>query len=223
MSCTFDVRLRTLLACLHAKSLSCIQLFMTPWTIARQAPLSVGFSSQEHWSGLQRPPPGNRPDSGSNPWLLRLPARTGGIFTTRAAWEAQELCLALDIKGSERLLIRFFWKLPLLSFTLKSMVRFELIFIHGVRFQSRFIFLFIFLPLVPFVKQSALPPLNCFCVFVVSQLSTFVWVCLGSLSAPLIRVSTPLQTPPSLPKKSWAETDPSIFSFLFSSFLRFSI
>ena len=31
----------------------------------------------------------------------------GGIFTTRAAWEAQELCLALDIKGSEHLLIRF--------------------------------------------------------------------------------------------------------------------
>ena len=107
MSCTFDVRLRTLLACLHAKSLSCIQLFMTPWTVARQAPLSVGFSRQEHWSGLQRPPPGNRPDSGSNPCLLRLPARTGGIFTTRAAWEAQELCLALDIKGSEHLLIRF--------------------------------------------------------------------------------------------------------------------
>ena len=37
---------------------------MTPWTVARQAPLSVGFSRQEHWSGLPRPPPGDLPDPG---------------------------------------------------------------------------------------------------------------------------------------------------------------
>ena len=36
---------------------SSIRLFGTPWTVARQAPLPMGFSRQEHWSGLPRPPP----------------------------------------------------------------------------------------------------------------------------------------------------------------------
>ena len=39
---------------------SCIQLFATPWTVAHEAPLSVGFSRQEYWSGLPFPPPRNR-------------------------------------------------------------------------------------------------------------------------------------------------------------------
>ena len=53
-------------------SLSCIPLFATPWTVAHQAPLSVGFSRQEYWSGLPCPSPGNlpHPDQGSNPGLL---------------------------------------------------------------------------------------------------------------------------------------------------------
>ena len=38
--------------------------FMTPWTVARQAPLSMGFSRQEYWSGLPFPPPGDLPDPG---------------------------------------------------------------------------------------------------------------------------------------------------------------
>ena len=36
---------------------SCVPLFATPWIVARQAPLSMGFSRQENWSGLLRPPP----------------------------------------------------------------------------------------------------------------------------------------------------------------------
>ena len=51
------------------------QLFVTPWTIARQAPLSVGFSRQEYWSGLSFPPPGEL----SNPGSLAL---AGRFFTT---------------------------------------------------------------------------------------------------------------------------------------------
>ena len=39
-----------------------VQLFATPWTVAHQAPLSIGFCSQEYWSGLPCPPPGNLPD-----------------------------------------------------------------------------------------------------------------------------------------------------------------
>ena len=44
--------------------LSCVQLFVNPWTVAHQAPLSMGFSRQEYWSGLPFPPPGDLPDQG---------------------------------------------------------------------------------------------------------------------------------------------------------------
>ena len=44
-----------------------VRLFVTPWTVARQAPLSMGFSRQESWSGLPRPPPGDLPDPGLKP------------------------------------------------------------------------------------------------------------------------------------------------------------
>ena len=47
-----------------AQSLSRIQLFATPWTVAHQAPLSMGFPRQEYWSGLPCPPPGDLPDPG---------------------------------------------------------------------------------------------------------------------------------------------------------------
>ena len=46
---------------------SCVQLFVTPWTVARQAPLSMGFSSQGYWSGLPFPSPGYLPDPGIKP------------------------------------------------------------------------------------------------------------------------------------------------------------
>ena len=46
---------------------SCVQLFATPWTVARQAPLSMGFSRQEFWSGLPFPSPGDLPDEGIEP------------------------------------------------------------------------------------------------------------------------------------------------------------
>ena len=46
------------------KSLSHVQLFATPWTVAYQAPLSMGFSRQEYWSGLPFPSPGDLPNPG---------------------------------------------------------------------------------------------------------------------------------------------------------------
>ena len=54
-----------------AKSLSHVQLFATPWSVALQAPLSMGFSRQEYWSGLPCPPPGDLPDQWSDPGLLK--------------------------------------------------------------------------------------------------------------------------------------------------------
>ena len=53
--------------CFHARVLSHVQLFVTPWTVAQQAPLFMGFSSQEHWSRLPFPSPGDLPDPGIKP------------------------------------------------------------------------------------------------------------------------------------------------------------
>ena len=51
----------------EVKSLSRVQLFETPWTVAYQASLSMGFSRQEYWSGLPFPSPGDLPDPGIEP------------------------------------------------------------------------------------------------------------------------------------------------------------
>ena len=45
-------------------TLSHVQLFVTPWSVAHQAPLSVGFSRQDYWSGLPLPSPGDLPNPG---------------------------------------------------------------------------------------------------------------------------------------------------------------
>ena len=67
-----------------------IQLFVTQtlWTVAHQAPLSMGFSRQKYWSGLPCPPPGDLPDSGIKPICLMSPALAGRFFTTSTTWEA---------------------------------------------------------------------------------------------------------------------------------------
>ena len=71
-------------------SFSCVQLSVTPWIVALQPPLSMGFSRQEHWSGLPCPPPGNLPDSGIEHTSLMFPALAGGFFTTSATREAPD-------------------------------------------------------------------------------------------------------------------------------------
>ena len=48
--------------------------FVTPWIVAPQAPLSIEFSRQEHWSGLPRPPPGDLPNPGNEPRSPELQA-----------------------------------------------------------------------------------------------------------------------------------------------------
>ena len=58
------------------KSLSHVRLFVTPWTIAYQAPPSMGFSRQECWSGLPFPSPGDLPDPGIEPGSPTLQAGT---------------------------------------------------------------------------------------------------------------------------------------------------
>ena len=56
------------------ESLSGVRLFATPWTVAYQAPLTMGFSRQEYWSGLPFPSPGDFPDPGFDPGSPALQA-----------------------------------------------------------------------------------------------------------------------------------------------------
>ena len=65
-----------------------VWLFATLWTVTRQAPLSMGFSRQEYWSGLPCPLPGDLPDPGIEPASLMSPALAGWFFNTSATWEA---------------------------------------------------------------------------------------------------------------------------------------
>ena len=60
----------------EVKSLSRVRLFATPWTVAYQASLSMGFSSQEYWSGLPFPSPGDLPDPRIEPRSPTLQADT---------------------------------------------------------------------------------------------------------------------------------------------------
>ena len=55
---------------------------VTPWTVANQAPLSMGFFRQEYWSRLPFPPPGDLPNLGIKPVSLVSPALAGGFFST---------------------------------------------------------------------------------------------------------------------------------------------
>ena len=56
--------------------------FATPWTVTHQTPLSMGFSSQEYWSELPFPPPGDLPNPGIQPESPMFLALAGGFFTT---------------------------------------------------------------------------------------------------------------------------------------------
>ena len=61
---------------------SCVWPSMTLWTAALQAPLSMEFSRQEHWSGLPCPTPGDLPNPGIERMSLMSPTLAGGFFTT---------------------------------------------------------------------------------------------------------------------------------------------
>ena len=71
-------------SCCCFKSLSRVRLFATPWTVAHQAPLSMGFPRQEYWNGLPFPSLGCLSDSGIKP---ESPALAGGLFTREASRE----------------------------------------------------------------------------------------------------------------------------------------
>ena len=71
----------------EVKSLSRVQLFATPWTVAYQAPPSMGFSRQEYWSGLPFPSPGDLPEPGIKP---RSPTLQAGALTSEPPGKPQK-------------------------------------------------------------------------------------------------------------------------------------
>ena len=73
--------------CACAKPLQSCLALCNSRIVARQAPLPMGFFRQEYWSWLPRPPPGDLPNPGIEPWSPVSPALTGGFFTTSATWE----------------------------------------------------------------------------------------------------------------------------------------
>ena len=66
---------------------NCVRQFVTLWTVAHQAPLSIRFSKQEYWSGFPCPPPGDLPDPGIKLTSFMSPVLAGGFFTS-TTWEA---------------------------------------------------------------------------------------------------------------------------------------
>ena len=75
-------------------------LFSTPWTVARQAPLSMGFSRQEYWSGVPFPPPGDLPDPGIE---SRLKIEFAGGFLISESPGNSWVCLAVTAAKSLQL------------------------------------------------------------------------------------------------------------------------
>ena len=76
-----------------AGMLSCysrVQLCVTLWTVARQAPLCMGFSRQEYWSGLPCPPPGDLNDPGIEPPSPASASLAGRFFTANTIWKASK-------------------------------------------------------------------------------------------------------------------------------------
>ena len=84
------LNLKPMCSCVLSRFI-CVQLFVTPWTIACWAPLFVGFPRQECWSELPFLSPGDRPDPGIEPTSLRSPALASRFFTTNTTWEAHTM------------------------------------------------------------------------------------------------------------------------------------
>ena len=87
-----------------AQSLSHARLFVTLWSVACQAPLSMGFSRQEYWSGLPFSPPGDLPESGIKPAYLESSALAGRFFTTEPPGKPfkcqEDLCIENNLRDT---------------------------------------------------------------------------------------------------------------------------
>ena len=97
-----------------AQFINCVQLFETLWTVACQAPLSMGFSRQEYWSGLTFPSSGDLPDPGIKPTSLLSTALADAVFTTSSPGKplyfvAGILCIHFHLSFLKTLKHRFYY------------------------------------------------------------------------------------------------------------------
>ena len=91
-----------------------VRLFESLWSVAYQAPLSMGFSRQEYGSGLSSPPQGDLPNPGIKPTSLMSPALEGRVFTTHSKLEILEevgipdhfTCLLRSLYAGEEATVR---------------------------------------------------------------------------------------------------------------------
>ena len=79
LTAVLKIFIKLTISCVHTQSL---QSCLTLWTVAHEAPLSMGFSRQEYWSGLLCPPPGDLPNPGIKPTSPTSPALAGRSSTT---------------------------------------------------------------------------------------------------------------------------------------------
>ena len=87
--------------------LTCVRFFLTLWTVAHQAPLSIDFSRQEYWNRLPLSPPRDLPYPGIKPLSLASVALVGWFFTTSGTLEAHEMpCLCLFYQANSYLMLK---------------------------------------------------------------------------------------------------------------------
>ena len=86
----------------------CLYIFIYIWLVARQSPLSMGFSGQEYWSGLLCSPPGGLPNPGVEPKSLMSPTLAGRFFTTSTTWEGYT-CVCVYIYTYIHIYISFYF------------------------------------------------------------------------------------------------------------------
>ena len=79
--------IKSMCVCVYMCLLSCVQLFLIPWTIAHQAPLSMEFCRQDYWSQSPFSTPGYLPNPGIEPKSLASPTLAGRFFITSTTWE----------------------------------------------------------------------------------------------------------------------------------------
>ena len=107
------------------KKMWCIHIYVTPWTVAHQAPPSMGFSRQEYWSGLPFPSPGDLPEPGIKPrspalqadvltseppgkpyiymwWNITQPLKKNKIMPSAATWMSLEIILLSEVSRTEK-------------------------------------------------------------------------------------------------------------------------
>ena len=96
----------------HMSSLSRVWLYVTPWTAARQAPLSVGFSRQEHWSVLPSAARGDLPSPGIEPASPVCLALADGFFTPEPPGDPPQMLTHSEKSACQQILLMILRKAP---------------------------------------------------------------------------------------------------------------